>query len=57
MMEILLPHPHLQCLGCGKVDDFKDLSLDNLNSLAAEHTDYKIVSNKVYFYGYCTDCQ
>ena len=50
-------HPHLQCLGCGKVNDFKDLSLDNLNSLAEEHTDYKIISNKVYFYGYCTDCQ
>ena len=52
-----LSHPHVQCLGCGKVDDFKDLSLDNLNSLADEHTDYKIISNKVYFYGYCPDCQ
>lgn len=51
------PHPHLQCLGCGKVDDFKDLSLDNLNSLAEEHTNYKIISNKVYFYGYCPDCK
>lgn len=52
-----LSHPHLQCLGCGRVDDFKDLSLDNLNSLAEEHTDYKVVSNKVYFYGYCINCQ
>jgi len=50
-------HPHLQCLGCGKVDDFKDLSLDNLNSLAEQHTDYQIVCNKVYFYGYCADCK
>ena len=50
-------HPHLQCLGCGKVDDFKDLSLDNLNSLAEQHTDYQIISNKVYFYGYCSDCK
>lgn len=50
-------HPHLQCLGCGKVDDFNDFSLDNLNSLAENHTDYKIVSNKAYFYGYCTECQ
>ena len=52
-----LAHPHVQCLSCGKVDDFKDLSLDNLNSLAEEYTDYKIISNKVYFYGYCPDCQ
>lgn len=51
------PHPHIQCLGCGKVDDFKDLSFDNLNSIAKEHTDYQIISNKVYFYGYCTNCQ
>ncbi|MBA9016467.1 Fur family peroxide stress response transcriptional regulator [Clostridium beijerinckii] len=52
-----LPHPHLQCLSCGIVDDFKDLSLDNLNALAKEHTDYQIVSNKVYFYGYCSNCK
>ncbi|NOW02931.1 Fur family transcriptional regulator [Clostridium beijerinckii] len=51
------PHPHLQCLSCGRVDDFKDLSLDNLNALAKEHTDYQIVSNKVYFYGYCSNCK
>lgn len=51
------PHPHLQCLKCGKVDDFNGLDLDNLNSLAQENTDYKIVSNKVYFYGYCKNCQ
>lgn len=50
-------HPHLQCLSCGKVDDFNNLSLDNLNTLAQENTDYKIISNKVYFYGYCKDCQ
>ncbi|NRT76999.1 Fur family transcriptional regulator [Clostridium beijerinckii] len=52
-----LPHPHLQCLSCGRVDDFKNLSLDNLNALAKEHTDYQIVSNKVYFYGYCSNCK
>lgn len=51
------PHPHLQCLKCGKVDDFNGLNLDNLNSLAQENTDYEIVSNKVYFYGYCKNCQ
>jgi len=51
------PHPHLQCLGCGKVDDFKDLSLDHLNAIAEEHTDYQIISNKIYFYGYCINCK
>lgn len=51
------PHPHLQCISCGKVDDFKIDILDNLNSIAQEKTDYKIVSNQLYFYGYCKDCQ
>ena len=50
-------HPHIQCLKCGKVDDFNGLDLDNLNSLAQKNTNYRIVSNKVYFYGYCKDCQ
>ena len=51
------PHPHLQCLKCGKVDDFMNFTLDDLNASAQSHTDYKIVSSKVYFYGYCKDCQ
>ena len=51
------PHPHLQCLKCGKVDDFMNFTLDDLNASAQTHTDYKIVSSKVYFYGYCKDCQ
>lgn len=51
------PHPHLQCLKCGRVDDFMDFTLDDLNASAQMHTDYKIVSSKVYFYGYCKDCQ
>ena len=51
------PHPHLQCLKCGKVDDFLNFTLDDLNASAQMHTDYKIVSSKVYFYGYCKDCQ
>ena len=51
------PHAHIQCLKCGKVHDFNGFNLDNLNSLAQEHTDFKVVSNKVYFYGYCKECQ
>lgn len=51
------PHPHLQCLKCGKVDDFMNFTLDDLNTSAQMHTDYKVVSSKVYFYGYCKDCQ
>lgn len=50
-------HPHIQCSKCGKVEDLKNISLDYLNSLAEENCEYKVVSSKVYFYGYCKDCQ
>ena len=49
-------HPHIQCINCGKVNDLDSICLDNLNETASKHTDYKILSNRVYFYGVCTDC-
>lgn len=50
-------HPHIQCISCCKVEDFDSLSLDDLNQIAEKHTDFKVLSNKVYFYGLCTNCQ
>ncbi|SHI86087.1 Fur family transcriptional regulator, peroxide stress response regulator [Clostridium cavendishii DSM 21758] len=51
------PHPHIQCVNCSKVNDLHTLDLSNLNQDAEKHCDYKILSNKVYFYGICKDCQ
>lgn len=51
------PHPHIQCICCGKVDDINNLSFDNLNSIAEKHSEYKVIANKVYFYGYCNKCK
>lgn len=51
------PHPHIQCIKCGKVDDLEDYSLNFLNQEASKHTSYNILSNKVYFYGICPDCK
>lgn len=49
-------HAHIQCVNCGKITDLESISLDGLNKDASNHTDYKILYNKVYFYGLCTDC-
>ena len=49
-------HAHIQCVNCGKITDLECISLDGLNKEASNHTDYKILYNKVYFYGLCTDC-
>jgi len=50
-------HPHIVCLGCGRVDDIDELELDHINQIAQKYTNYKISSSKVYFYGLCAECQ
>ncbi|MGG7178661.1 Fur family transcriptional regulator [Clostridium paraputrificum] len=49
-------HPHIQCVNCSKVEDLESFSLDHLNSEVSKHTNFKVLSNKVYFYGICADC-
>ena len=51
------PHPHIQCVKCGKVDDIEDFFIDTLNIEANKHSNYEILSNQVYFYGICPECQ
>ncbi|MBE3592904.1 MAG: transcriptional repressor [Thermoanaerobacter sp.] len=50
-------HTHLVCFGCGKVEDLDESVLQNLIEEAKKHTDYKLVEQKLYFYGYCPACQ
>ena len=50
-------HPHLVCLSCGKVEDLDESVLQNLIEEVKKHTDYKLVEQKLYFYGYCPACQ
>ena len=51
------PHPHIQCLSCGKVDDLNNITFSELNKIAEDNSDYEIVYNQVYFYGYCNSCK
>lgn len=53
----VIPHPHIQCMSCGRVDDIEGISFDELNEKAADLTDYQVISNKVYFYGICNSCK
>ena len=50
-------HCHVQCLACGKVDDLDNLDYNHLNEEAQKHSSYRILSNKMYFYGICEECQ
>lgn len=51
------PHPHIVCLGCGKVEDLDESIFKDLLEEVKKHTDYKVVGQKLYFYGYCPACQ
>lgn len=51
------PHPHIQCLQCGRVDDIKDVCFSYLNEKITPYTDYEVLTNQTYFYGLCNECK
>lgn len=51
------PHPHIQCMSCGRVDDIEGISFNELNEKIGVYTDYEVLSNKIYFYGLCNNCK
>lgn len=50
-------HHHLICIKCGKVTEFFDDLLDELEADVAEKSGFKITDHQVKFYGYCKECQ
>ena len=52
----ICPHPHIQCLSCGKVDDIENICFEDLNEKIKPYTNYDVVANQVYFYGVCPEC-
>lgn len=54
---IVETHPHICCMGCGRVDDLEGIdSVEFVKSVKAR-TPYKITGQQFYFYGYCPECQ
>ncbi|MBE6048215.1 MAG: transcriptional repressor [Clostridium sp.] len=51
------PHAHIQCINCGKVEDIDNFDSNYLNIEAQKHTTFNIISNQIYFYGLCENCQ
>ena len=50
-------HHHLVCRGCGKVFEFSDDLMDELEDTIAEKCKFKILDHQVKFFGYCEECQ
>jgi len=53
----IIPHPHVICLKCGKIDDIESSDFLNLTDYAEAKTGYRITGQQVYFYGYCPKCK
>ena len=50
-------HHHLICVSCGKVDEFKDALLEELESSIKKEHKFQILDHQVKFFGYCRECQ
>ncbi len=51
------PHPHVICTECGKITDPEQLDMDEITGKMMKATGYKILANRLDFYGICPDCQ
>ena len=50
-------HHHLICSNCGKVVDFADCDIKELEKKLSQETGFKIESHLLEFSGRCQDCQ
>lgn len=50
-------HPHIVCLKCGKVEDVYDEMIFDLQTQVKNKTGYDLVSQQLYFFGYCPGCK
>jgi Fur family peroxide stress response transcriptional regulator len=50
-------HPHIRCMGCGRVDDLYGVDSSEFIDQVAAMTKYSIQGQQFYFYGMCPHCQ
>jgi Fur family ferric uptake transcriptional regulator len=49
-------HDHLICLGCGKIIEFEDHAIEDLQALIARRHRFKILHHRLELYGHCSEC-
>jgi len=50
------PHHHIRCIQCERVDDINIEVADDINRLAADSSQYKVLGHHIEFTGICHDC-
>lgn len=51
-----IQHDHLVCVGCGKVEEFKDRVIEKREADVAAVAGYELVSHSHILYGRCPEC-
>jgi Fur family ferric uptake transcriptional regulator len=51
------PHEHLICTSCGKVTEFSDVRVDEIEERAAKQHDFELTYHALYCYGICSSCK
>ena len=49
-------HDHMICIKCGKITEFQNQRIEQLQAETAKKLGYKVVNHKLELYGYCSDC-
>jgi Fur family ferric uptake transcriptional regulator len=51
------PHHHIRCVKCGRVDDIHGLSLDPLGGVTEDFNGYRVLGQRIEFFGLCARCK
>lgn len=49
-------HDHLVCVKCGKIVEFEDERMEQLQREMAKKHRFKVTNHKLELYGYCSSC-
>ena len=50
-------HDHIICMGCGRIEEFHDEEIEQLQIKAAQAKGFTLVSHLLRLSGYCSECQ
>ncbi len=50
-------HDHLVCVRCGKVEEFVDETIENIQLDIAKRLGYELTDHSLILYGLCPDCR
>lgn len=53
----MAPHHHLICLGCRRIQDLTDATLDCLTVCGVAKAGFRVMGHRVEFHGYCAACR